>query len=348
MSETVTARALRTQALIFLFLVLGLLVSFIVVPGITFQDLDVQFRWRRSLIGAFTSFRFAVGDRVFNKTLVGKDGWLYYYGDWSMREYQRTDRFGQRDLATFQTNLDRVNASLTSQGRTFLLVIPPNKTSIYPQYMPAEIPVIGSIARTDQFLAYMRSYSSTPILDLRPALLAASPTQQTFYRTDTHWNDLGSYYAYRAIMNALMRNYPGLQPHPLADYSLQVLPATQTDLPRLMGYLPLSEDDPVLEPRFGFTATTETTTLADGYQMRVTTNQRSDLPRLLVFGDSFYGGLEKFLTPDFGLVAELPYYDAAGPSLAYWVQKEEPDIVILECVERDLGDLFPLLQSIQP
>ncbi len=348
MSEMVTARAVRTQALVFLSLVLALLFSFVTVPGITLENLGDQFRWRKGLVRAFTTFRFTVGDRVFNNTLVGKDGWLYYAGDWSLREYQRTDRFGPGDLRTFQVNLDRLNSALVAQGRTFLLVIPPNKTSIYPQYMPDEIPVIGQTSRTDQFLQYMRSHSSTPILDLRPALLAVSATQQTYYRTDSHWNDLGGYYGYYEILKVLSRQYPMLHPHPLSDYNLQVLPIPQTDLPRLMGYLSIPENDPVLEPRFPFMTTTVTTTLADGYQMRVTTNQRSDLPRLLVFGDSFYEALEKFLKPDFARVADLPYYDAAGTSLEYWVQQEKPDIVILECVERDLGDLFPLLQGIQP
>jgi len=343
-----TDRAARIRAVIYLVVVLGSLFSLAAVPGVTLANLADGFRWRKDLIRAFSSFRYAVGDRLFNDTLVGKDGWLFYTGGLSIREYQQTDDFGQTDLKTFQKDLDQLNSALAAQGRTLVLVIPPNKTSIYPQYMPGEIQIIGHAPRTDQFMGYMLSHSATRILDLRSALLRPSAAQQTYYRTDSHWNDLGGYYGYYEIVSLLARDYPNLNAHPLSDYTQTILPTRGgTDLPGLMGYLSISEDDPVLEPRFPFSTTTVTTTLADGLQMRVTTNQRTDLPKVLVFGDSFYEALEKFLKPDFGKVVDLPYFDAAGDSLNYWVQLEQPDIVMLECAERDLGNLFPLLHSIE-
>ncbi len=347
-STPIMARLVRTQAIFFVFLVLGVLFSFAAVPGNTPASVAEQFRWRTDFVRGFATFRLWAGDRLFNNTLVGKDGWLYYDGGYSFREYQRTDRFAPKDLNAFQHNLDRLNSALAAQGRTFLFVILPNKTSIYPQYMPDEIPIIGQVSRTDQLMDYLRSNSTTPALDLRSALLAESAAQQTYYRTDSHWNDLGAYYGYYGILSTLSRTYPGLRPHPLSDYTFQVLPTTQTDLPPLMGYLSLRESDPFLFPRFPVSTSIVATDLPYGYQMRVSTNPSADLPTLLFFGDSFYYGLEKFLTPDFSRVVDLPYYDAAGPSLRYWVDREKPDIVILECVERDLDQLFPLLQSIQP
>lgn len=351
--QPLPARRQWVYSWIFLASVFALLIFFAAVPGLTLTDIAGQFRGREALVEVFTAFRYAVGDRLFNNTLVGKDGWLYYNGGLSYREYQRTDRFAERDLRSLGLALDQVNSRLAAEGKTLLLVIPPNKTSIYPQFMPDEIPVIGQQSRMDQFMAYMRAHSTTRILDLRPALVAASATQQTYYRTDSHWNNLGAFYASQAILAELALVYPSVQPHPISDYKLLYVNSTgETDLPRSMGYLSLPEIVPVFEPRFPVLTHETTENLADGTQLRLITNQNTSLPRLLIFGDSFYGGLygglEAFLQPEFSQVVDLPYRAIGGGTLTDWVSYAKPDVVIVECVERDLENLFPLLDGQGP
>lgn len=339
----------RIQAWVLLILVLGLLLSFAMVPGLTLSNVGEDFRWRKDLVKAFASFRYIVGDHIFNNTIVGKNGWLYYDGGLSFQEYQRTDLFDPATLNTFQTELDQVNASLARAGTTLLVVIAPDKSTVYPQYMPDQIPVLGKTSRLDQFVDYMNFHSSTRILDLRSVLIRASQTQQSYYRTDSHWNDLGAYYGYYAIAGALDQDYPTLMPHRLSDYTLHVVPGGAiTDLPRSMGYLSIPEDDPILEPDFPVSAYTITESLADGTQLRLITNPRSDLPRLLIFGDSFYGALEQFLKPNFSQIVNLPYWAAGGGALWHWVDYARPNIVIIECAERDIQNLVPVLQSPHP
>ncbi len=339
----------RAHAWIFLGSVFGLLLFFVAVPGLTLTGIADQFRGRKALVETFTAFRYAVGDRLFNNTLVGKDGWLYYNGGLSYREYQRTDRFAERDLRLLRVALDQVNSRLAAEGKTLLLVIPPNKTSIYPQFMPDEIPVLGQQSRLDQFMAYMREHSTTRILDLRPALVGPSATQQTYYRTDSHWNNLGAFYASQAILAELAKVYPSVQPHPLSDYKLLLANTVgQTDLPQSMGYLSLPETAPVLEPRFPVLTHGITENLADGTELHLITTQDTSLPRLLIFSDSFYGGLQDFLQPEFSKVVDLPYWAIRGGTLTDWVAYASPDIVIIECVERNLEDLFPVLEGQGP
>jgi alginate O-acetyltransferase complex protein AlgJ len=336
----------RTQAIAFLAFMATLLFSFLADPGITPSSLAQDFRWRKDLIRAITMFRFGVGDRIFNNTVVGKDGWLFYSGGLSFREYQRTDPLGQSSLRALQKDLDRLNSTLAGQGKSFLLVIPPNKTSIYAQYMPDQIPVIGSESRLDQFVAYMKGHGETQVLDLRPALVAASSAQPTYFRTDSHWNDLGAYYGYAAIIRALSAAYPNLTARPLLDFDLTAIAGGEaTDLPATMGYLPIREEAQELVPRFPNQTTTVSLPTSDGTLIRISTNQQSGSPRLLVFGDSFYSGLAKFIEPDFSRVTMLSYRVGTGGSLQEWIRRENPDIVIIECVERSLEELFPLLED---
>ena len=338
-----------TYSIGFLAVMLIVLLSFLAQPGVSLTTLSEQFRWRTGLIRIYNTLRFEAGDHVFHNAIVGTDGWIYYMGGLSIREYQRTDPLGQRTLKTLQMELDQLNSDLANEGKTLLLVIPPNKTTVYPEYMPSQIPVIGETSRLDAFAAYMRSHGQTRIIDLRPTLIRASQTQLTYYKTDSHWNDLGAYYAYVDILNAVSADYPVLKPHPLSDFNYQpAANATLTDLPETMGLFPYLEDGPLLTPRFHSQTETIRGLLSDGTDVLRTTNQDQQLPRLLVFGDSFYDSLAKFLEPHFSHITVLTY--RASPSgsrsaLADWIPSDKPDIVIIECVERGLEELFPLLES---
>ena len=339
----------RGYSTAFVIVTLLVLASFVVVPGISASTVAEKFRWRADLIGAFTTFRFEAGDRVFNNAIAGKSGWIFYAGELSIPEYQRTDRFSQRDLRTLQRKLDELESFLAADGRALLLVVPPNKTTIYPQYMPDEIPVLGAVSRFDEVLRYVDDHGTTRILDLRPALIRESATQQIYYRTDTHWNELGAYYAYVEIVEALSVDFPGLGAHALSDFELRtVVGDARTDLPRSMGFLSLQDDAPVLEPRFPVHISTTTDRLPDGQEILRTTNRDEGMPTALVFGDSFYGGLRRFMELGFSRVTMLPYNSLSGASVYDWIRQEEPDIVIIECVERGLGDLFPMLENARP
>jgi hypothetical protein len=242
-----------------------------------------------------------------------------------------------------------LHADLANEGKTLLLVIPPNKTTVYPEYMPQHIPVMGATSRLDQFAEYMRANGHVRIVDLRATLIRASNNQLTYYRTDSHWNDLGAYYGYVDILNALSAEYPALKPHGLSDFAYEPdAGGTVTDLPGTMGLFPFEEAGPRLTPRFPSQTETITVPLSDGTDMLVTTNQNQRLPRLLIFEDSFYDSLAKFLEPHFSHITALSYREfpgAAHSRLADWIRTDNPDIVIIECVERSLEELFPLLES---
>ena len=57
------------------------------------------------------------------------------------------------------------------------------------------------------------------MLDLRPALLAAKKTAPVYLKTDTHWNQFGSFIACENIVQVLARQQlPGLVPVTLDSF----------------------------------------------------------------------------------------------------------------------------------
>lgn len=300
----------------------------------------------RDLVGLFSALRRSAGDRVFDQAVIGREGWIYLADKPSMQDYQHTVGLRTGMLESLQMQLDRFSAVLKDKEITLVVVITPDKSSIYPQYMPREIPVLNQSSRLDDFVAFMKAQGSTRIVDLRAALMQASAKQQLYYKTDTHWTDLGAYYAYAEIMNALSEDYPILKPRPLSDFEYRTGPSSTMDLSRVMGLWSLQEESVQLVPRFQNQTLTINFPLSAFQDMWFTTNTNPDLPRLLVFRDSFYFSLAKFIEPHFSRTTVL-HYNRLGENatLDDWVRATSPDVVIVETLERSLEQILPVLQK---
>jgi len=305
--------------------------------------ISTSFRWRRDLINFYSSIRFSVGDRIYNSVVIGRDGWLFLTGDGSLMDFQNTNPLNKKKLAKLQRNLHQLNMQLRQKGITLLVVIPPNKSTVYSQFMPEQIPVIGQKSSLDQFVEYMKLNGDAFVLDLRQTLLDASGSREVYYKTDTHWNDVGAYYGYAAIMQTLAVDYPELVPHPLSDFEYTHVADSVHELPLLMGLSSYKEANFDLFPNFEVQLKAEEISLPDGRYIRTVTNTDQQLPKLLVFGDSFYGPLAHFIEPHFSRVKTIPFTYKSGVWSLDWIAQENPDIVIIEIVERYIDVTLPRL-----
>ena len=93
-------------------------------------------------------------------------------------------------------------------GIPYLLIIPPNKDTIYPEFMPAAYNKLHSRSRLDQLLDYMKDHSSVVVLDIREDLFRAKQIEPVYDVTDSHWNSRGAFIAYQRIMQALSDGFP--------------------------------------------------------------------------------------------------------------------------------------------
>lgn len=118
----------------------------------------------------FNTLRLKLGDRVFPNVIAGKDGWFFYLGDKTINEYQGTNPYTSNELRDLGNSWDALNSQLQQKGIMLVVLIAPDKNTIYPQYMPDQITKIGDKSRLDQFVDYMHKYGKTPVIDLRSEL----------------------------------------------------------------------------------------------------------------------------------------------------------------------------------
>lgn len=310
-------------------------------PGVSLATVSTSFFGDRELIGLFNTARLWLGDRAYTQALVGNDGWLYFTTFNEIADYQRTNRFPRGTLADFQERLDAIDARLKSKGITFLVVIPPDKATIYPEHVPDQLKVLRGKSRLDQFVDAMRQDGTTPLLDLRPALQEAAKTQQIYYKTDLHWNVFASYIAYTQILSALSDRYPELRPHPYSDYRVSATGPSTFGMPALMGVQSIKEMFWQLHPQFNTGVHVTAIPLLDPptQTVRFAAGPNQNLPRLLIYHDSFMPEIIRFLEPHFSTTISV--FRNGDPAIwsLNWVDAVKPDIVILEFNESYLN--FP-------
>ncbi len=309
------------------------------------RDADKDYYGRPWFLNAYEGLRYRLGDVIYRLSVLSNDNWLVYTGESSLDDYQKTKLFSEAELQSIQRRLDRLDALLKSKGIKLLVTIPPNKNTIYPEKVPARIPVIGSQSRLDQLTKYLQLHGGLKILDLRPALLKARHDYQVYKATDTHWSSIGAFIAYQEMLNELRNRFPVLVPHELKDYKFVDIPGARGDISAIE-HLPVTENHVELVPLFERKVTSKKWKdadknpaffMPDATQILITTCD-AELPRLVMFRDSFADALIPFLSDHFSRAVYL----FSVPTLESFYDAEKPDIVVIEYTERSLELLFHL------
>lgn len=275
------------------------------------------------------------GDIYFENALVSQNGWLIWASPASLDDYQNADPFTDEELAEIQANLDRINGQLEKQGVTFLVVVAPNKNTIYPEYVPSQVPVLNSHSRLDQLLDYQRQHGKAKILDLRPALLEEKKARQVFHATDTHWNAYGALAATREMILALEGDYPFLRSDILEDYEKGDSRQQLGDIGNL--FIPGASPEEWLILDLKNAPEVKEYAFANGTpKVSMMVNTETNLPRITVYHDSFFVPLKRFLAVHFSKATYVWSYQVDP----VFTMGEKDDIVILEITERFLSALL--------
>lgn len=331
----------RIFALVFflgLFLVLGNSLS--AAPF----ELDTRLWMQSQLVGQYADLRLMLGDRVFPKVLVGKDGWLVFTAEHDLDDYQRNKEISLESMRKISVGLTEIHKSLQSQGKTLIVVIVPNKSTIYPEGVPDEISQISSArSRLTLLTTYLKKVGPPVLLDLRPALEKAKSKDQLYYKTDTHWNSLGAFVAYQEIMKELNKAHPTLKAHPLKDFKVVSSTPIPLDLARNINTNLYQEPQIELVPTFQITVGARQIPIGD---REVTMHwTASGQLKLLMYHDSFGFPLIPLLGSHFKESIFIPHYSGNQVWSLNWIAQENPDVVIIEFAERYLHDLEQLLNQ---
>ncbi len=302
------------------------------------------FPLRTELIASDQVVTYAVlHDLASPQVIVGRDGWLFYAGD----EPYITGRYDMSNAAVSRT-ADAYAARAgwcADHGIAYVFVLAPNKSTIYPQYLPQGM-TVATPALADRFVAALRA-RRVSVVDVRAAMRAAAVRAGTgasrllYSKGDTHWTAAGAYFEYRAVMSVLRADgvRDRIEPRSLRPY---VAVRRDADLLRLAGVASIVGDD-VLQYRFPARAREVAALRLPGdpalasLQLTALTTGEQSLPNAVIFGDSFSTALRVFLAEDFDDTLVARYADTNSAQFdRRLVTTVKPRVVIQELVERSL------------
>ncbi|HHX19653.1 MAG TPA: hypothetical protein GX728_04365 [Clostridiaceae bacterium] len=261
-----------------------------------------------------------------DQVVKGREGWYFFTP--TIRDYVRSDYLDTRDAAKIARSWEIQRRYVEESGRSFIICVAPNKSTVYPEFMPSWIRIVGE----KRPIEYLKAMVSDECY-LEDVLLQEKETApyHLYHREDTHWNLLGSYVAYREVLSRLFLSDRSLsfgEPRVEAegwegDLTNMLFPALRSSGEDIVfsgnekeytAKRPMrSPEDPVIETING---TKEGT--------------------VLMFRDSFANAWIDFFSNTFRTV----HYSHVEPYRYDLLEEVDPDYVILEFAERNLDRML--------
>ncbi|GFK93702.1 putative alginate O-acetylase AlgJ [Fundidesulfovibrio magnetotacticus] len=302
-----------------------------------------NFPFRESMIRTLNRLRLAVWGESPMRTLIrGRECWWFYNDEMALEDWMGATRFDPQELADNVRLHQERRDWLAARGIAMLVVIVPNKKTVYGEFLPSSLRKMRETTRLDQ-LARAMEEGGIPFLDLRPVMLRAKAVRQAYWKTDSHWNEWGALAGCSAIVEKLRERFPAMPPLDPAAYTavaentpggdLAAMMLLENQLPeanvRMVPHAPHRAHDapppPWKDP-------------ADlpGRRRIVKAVDDNSLPRALFFRDSFGSQAIPFLAERFRRSVFL-WTHRFNPGV---VLAERPDVVIFEAAERYQHAIF--------
>lgn len=311
-------------------------------PGKYTDYFNDHFGFRQSFIRLnFLIHYRLLGQSPSKQVIVGKAGWLFFTGDKTLDDYRGVTKFSKEQLRDWKITLEMKRRWLGLHGKKYLLILVPNKETIYSDYLPSYVNKIRIKNCIDEFVDILNRKNSIDIIDVRGYMSNSFSKYQLYYKTGTHWNTYGAFIAYRYIDSKLRKIFDEDYKIDSIDgfdgYALTILPRKGSDLAAIIGGKELLNDTDV-EIRVAGHVYNDLRTDSMGASRRPVVEKQTSvrLPRAIMFRDSFATALIPFLSKDFSYIQYLCERWDGEVQMEKLLRDSSADIVIEEYVERNV------------
>jgi alginate O-acetyltransferase complex protein AlgJ len=273
------------------------------------------------------------------KFVIGRDGWMFLGNEHSMAisETKGLLNFSESELDQISDNITQAMRFFDKAGVRFYLAIAPEKSTVYGEFLP--ITKTGKPTKLDQLKIKLLG-AGCRIIDMKDDFKNLK-NPVLYYKSDSHWNEFGEFIGSQTLLNRIKCDFPAIKPLQLNDFIIDTIRDYQGDNAQML-FLPWTDKKyefrqqnttDVVELQKMYTVPNDYPWNPADYERRYG-NAKKTL-KVLIFHDSFFREMPKFLAPDFKETVFI---------WAWWDKKiilnEKPDIVIYEKVERDIDNLF--------
>jgi len=205
---------------------------------------DDNFGLRNSLINWGSSIKVNLFKSSVHPQNVkfGKSGWLFYnkidggifnsYAHRNLLSNEELKSLVEVELKSLVEVWENRKINLESKGIKYIMAVWPNKSTIYPEHIPLTMKaqIKDTLSKTNQILNFLHSSkSSIPFITVRTNLLEEKKKNKLYRKLDTHWNQVGAFYAYQYFMEKTS-DILGVVPYNLEDFTIKYHCESKGDL----------------------------------------------------------------------------------------------------------------------
>lgn len=268
----------------------------------------------------------------------GLDNWLFLGNryDRTVEKLKLATTPETGEIEYLRSTMTELSIEAAKSNIAVSLLLGPNKSSIYPEYLPAQL----EPSKDRYFNVFADTLNAVPELvfhDPTQGLIENKQTQgNLYYRTDTHWNSKGAYLAFRGLINELGLPAPAVSFFPSSKYKGDLV-----HIARMDNYPLFADDNWEFEFGHDFSLKREVkksfaVSEAFGAQEVVVNSKPLSDMVVWVAGDSFTTALKPFIEATFREVHYIGHWKDRLKSLSADLvhDTEKPDLVIIVRVER--------------
>jgi alginate O-acetyltransferase complex protein AlgJ len=270
------------------------------------------------------------------KVVLGKDNWLFLSDSFD-KNYSAKPLFTTKELNEIYNSVAERSRILKRMGIDYYVLILPDKSVIYPEYLPQAYRDRNVHARMDQLMGKLAEDKEIKVIDPRVLLKQAKKKYELYYSSDTHWNIYAGMLLYDELIRTIQKDHPDVSTRSFSDFNFIERYEAGGDLADLMN-IPELYSKRVLLPRLN-----NQKTIFDMKEMTVKYQEgfthvnpgKTDGKKVLLYHDSFGLFFIKRMKEDF---SESSFYWKPDFSIQD-VETHKPDIVIHEVVTRFITNL---------
>lgn len=277
----------------------------------------------------------------------GTNDWYFFTGGKTLENFTGRHLLSTDDLNEWVETYQAKRRWLEEQGIRYLFIVPPNKTTVYGEFLGE--PWVSQKGRTrlSQIKGALEKSDKSSFLDLTWTFVGKWHDEDLFFKSDTHWNYYGAYLGYLTIAEKIEALFPGS--HLKRDFTFSKTVTRKCEKKKnncgdltnmILDYdsfvesFRVVDDFPhcAVDQTYNYNFSNLNTKRPEFYLAK--SCQSKEL-RALVFRDSFFTALEPYFSENFKEVIYLwKSYDQKNVEELLTVFK--PDIVIEEKGEREL------------
>jgi len=280
------------------------------------------------------------GEHVIGSSLAwykGKDNWLFLGNSYdnTVAKLKLAIKPDRQRLDEVKEKFSRVSSAANNFGIETFLIIGPNKSSIYPEYLPDEI-VPSSKKYSSFFIEKIKEIPGLTVYDPTNDLIAAKDKEGLLYwKTDTHWNSKGAYLTFAGFSRLINLRPPKCTFKQGATHSgdlIGISKLTNFPLSPLDNWDVIWSEPPVWVEKV--IPSEQKTTFGD---VALVTNYKAISKKYVwVVGDSFAESLKPYFNATFHNVRYVGHWKQKLKMLPKEIIKAErkPDLIVIVRVER--------------